>query len=138
MENGLIDILGYSAAVFTNISIYPLAFNIYCTVRDEEYVRLQSISFNTHLLMEIGCFVWLVYAYLASIYPILVGTTIYIIPNSYIILIIIYHWENIYYISETGISIEMIETSNNNDIEIITDSTKIEIDNKKNELEKLD
>ena len=44
MSNLVIDVVGYSAAVITNVSIFPQAYDVYIIVSTAEYNKLIGLS----------------------------------------------------------------------------------------------
>ena len=80
------DIVGYSAAFFTNISLYPLAWNAFVFAKNKELVRLDSISMYTLVYNEMGCSLWFIYAFNTGLLPIMVGAVLSLIPTSFIII----------------------------------------------------
>ena len=84
MTTMLIDIIGFTAAIITNISFYPQAYEIYIIVNTHEYGKLNSISLLTFSMTGFGCTLWLIYAIILSIYPMIMGSILTIIPSIYI------------------------------------------------------
>jgi len=85
------DILGYIAAIITNISIYPQAYLMHTIIKLQNYDELDAISLPTFALHCIGCTLWLIYGFLTSTYPLVMGSILCIIPSGYItVCIIIY------------------------------------------------
>ena len=80
-----LDIIGYVAAVITNVSVYPQAREVYVIINTEEYDKLYAISLSMYLLQTTGCVFWLVYGVAIKTYPIIFGSIMCIIPSSYII-----------------------------------------------------
>lgn len=80
----IINIIGYAAAIVTNISVYPQAYDVYIIVNTLEYERLNSLSQTTFSLQLLGCIFWLIFGILTSIYPIFIGAIMRIIPATYI------------------------------------------------------
>ena len=58
-----IEIIGYSAAVVTNISIYPQVYDIYLIVKSKEYEKLLGLSLTMFLLQSSGCVLWFIYTH---------------------------------------------------------------------------
>ena len=85
MEYLAVDIVGYAAAVVTNISIYPQAYEVYVIVRAEQCEKLHGLSLHMYVLQTTGCLLWLVYACIMSLYPIMFGSVLCLIPSTYII-----------------------------------------------------
>lgn len=79
------DIIGYVAAVITNVSAYPQAREVYVIINTEEFEKLYAISLSMYLLQTTGCVFWLVYGVALKIYPIIFGSIMCVIPSSYII-----------------------------------------------------
>ena len=86
-----IELLGYCAAVITNISVYPQAYEVYIIVQRKEYSKLNALSPVMYSLQTTGCFCWLTYALLLNIYPIVFGSITCIIPSSYILFCVLYY-----------------------------------------------
>jgi uncharacterized protein with PQ loop repeat len=84
MTTILIDVIGFTAAIITNISFYPQAYEIYIIVNTHEYEKLNSISLLTFSMTGFGCTLWLIYAIILSIYPMIMGSILTIIPSIYI------------------------------------------------------
>ena len=84
----IIDIIGVFAGIINNISMYPLAYNIYKIKETNELIKLQNMSISTHILQFCGCSLWLIYSIYNNLYPITFACILSIIPNSYIIYII--------------------------------------------------
>ena len=80
----VIDALGYSAAIITNISLYPQAYEVYIILQTSEYFKLQSISVTTYVIQLIGCLFWLIYGIIINTYPIIAGSILCIVPSTYI------------------------------------------------------
>ena len=73
-----IDVIGYIAAFVTNISMYPQAVDI------SKNSNLHTINPFSFLIQSIGCGLWIWYGVEAQTYPIIVGGSMALIPNSYI------------------------------------------------------
>ena len=86
-----IELLGYCAAVITNISVYPQAYEVYIIIQREEYNKLNALSPIMYSLQTTGCVCWLIYALLLNIYPIVFGSITCIIPSSYILACVLYY-----------------------------------------------
>ena len=84
-----IEIIGYSAAVVTNISIYPQAYEIFLIVKSREFDKLFGLSITMFTLQSTGCVLWLIYALFNNIYPVIMGSIMCLIPSIYIILCIV-------------------------------------------------
>jgi uncharacterized protein with PQ loop repeat len=80
----IIDVIGYAAAIVTNISVYPQAYDVYIIVNTFEYEKLNSLSQTTFSLQLLGCIFWLIFGILTAIYPIFIGAIMRIIPATYI------------------------------------------------------
>ena len=89
MGNLAIDIVGYTAAVVTNISIFPQAYDVFIIVNTGEYNKLIGISPYMFFLQCSGCAMWFIYAYLTNLLPIMIGSTTCFIPSSYILMMVI-------------------------------------------------
>ena len=85
MNNLIIDFIGYGAAIITNISIYPQAYEIYIIVNINNHEKLQGISLTMYILQSIGSLLWLIYAYYVKLYPIIAGAILRLVPSIYII-----------------------------------------------------
>ena len=72
------DVIGYTAAFVTNISMYPQAVDIW------KNSNLHTINPYAFLTQTIGCGLWLYYGLENDTYPIIAGSVMAIIPNSYI------------------------------------------------------
>lgn len=92
----LIDIIGFAAAIITNISFYPQAYDIYIIMNTHQYEKLYTLSLSTFSLTGIGCVLWLIYAIILLIYPVIFGTILTIIPSIYICSVLIYYKLYIY------------------------------------------
>ena len=114
--NFFIDLIGYLAAVITNISMYPQAYSCYKIIRSAEYDKLDNMNLNTYYMQVCGCILWLIYAINKELYPVISGCIINTLPNTYIIYIILIYKEK----NNTQIVIDQQVFSNEN-----TDDTKI-------------
>ena len=85
MADLAVDTIGYAAAIVTNISIYPQAYEVWIIVMSGEVEKLGSLSMTMFVLQTTGCFMWLLYACLRGLYPVMFGTVLCIIPSGYII-----------------------------------------------------
>lgn len=86
MENNIgFEILGYMAAIITNISIYPQVYKIYVIIKNKEYNKLNAISIYTYCIQMLGCSLYFIYSIVFKIYPIMLGCFLWIIPVTYII-----------------------------------------------------
>ena len=89
-----VELIGYVAAFLNNISIYPQAYNVYIMNKEEEFEKIEAISIKTFSLVQIGCMLWVYYSYVTSVWPMFVGTTVYLVPNSFVLFIITSHYLN--------------------------------------------
>lgn len=85
MSNLEINIIGYTAALITNISIYPQAYDVYIIVSTNECEKLNSLSLIMYILQSGGCMIWLCYGILLLMYPIIIGSILRLLPSIYII-----------------------------------------------------
>ena len=90
-----IDIIGFAAAIITNFSFYPQAYEVYLITSTHEYEKLNSLSLGTFALTGFGCTLWLIYSSILQIYPIILGSILTIIPAIYISSTIIF-WRYCY------------------------------------------
>ena len=60
----------------------------------KEYEKIEAISIKTFSLVQIGCMLWVYYSYVTSVWPMFVGTTVYLVPNSFVLFIITSHYLN--------------------------------------------
>ena len=81
------DIVGYVAAIISNMSMFPQAYEVYKIVHVEDYDKLKAVSLATLLYMNFGCSLWLAYAINKNIYPIMLGSILCMTPNTYMITI---------------------------------------------------
>ena len=88
------DIVGYSAAFFSNISLYPLAWNAFIFSKNNELIRLDSISMLTLIYNEMGCSLWFIYAFNTGLLPIMVGAVMSFIPTTFIIITKLCYFKN--------------------------------------------
>ena len=44
MSNLVVEAIGYGAAVITNISVYPQAYEVYIIVQTKQYAKLNTLS----------------------------------------------------------------------------------------------
>ena len=91
MNTMFIDIIGFTAAIITNISFYPQAYDIYIIVNTRKYEELNSISLATFSMTGFGCTLWLIYAIMLSIYPMIMGSILTIIPSLYICSVLLFY-----------------------------------------------
>ena len=84
----VIDIIGYTAAVVTNISIFPQAYNVSIIVSRGELNKLNAISPCMFILQFSGCALWFLYAFLMNLFPIMAGSVITMVPSSYILVMV--------------------------------------------------
>lgn len=85
------EIVGYTAAVINNISVYPQAYEVYIIVSAKQYEKLKTLSTHMFMLQLIGCVLWLLYSYYKKLYPIIFGSIMTILPSGYILLNICYY-----------------------------------------------
>lgn len=85
-----IDWIGFSAAIITNVSFYPQAYEVYIIFKRKDYDKLNAISLPTFSLTGFGCSLWLIYSLLLDIKPIMLGSILTIVPSLYICTILIY------------------------------------------------
>ena len=85
MENLAINTLGYTAAVATNASIYPQAYEVYIIIKSNQCDKLKSISLSMYILQTTGCLLWLTYACIMDLHPIIFGSILSAVPSIYII-----------------------------------------------------
>lgn len=90
MSNLVVETLGYVAAIITNISVYPQAYEVYIIVQTRQYSKLNTLSITTFTLQTTGCFFWLTYALIQNLFPVIFGSIMCIIPSTYIIFNLIY------------------------------------------------
>ena len=91
MSDLAMEIIGYTAAVINNISVYPQAYEVYIIVSAKQYEKLKTLSTHMFMLQLIGCMLWLSYSYYKNLYPIIFGSIMTIIPSGYILLNICYY-----------------------------------------------
>ena len=91
MSDLAMEIVGYSAAVINNISVYPQAYEVYIIVSAKQYEKLKTLSTHMFTLQLLGCMLWLSYSYYKHLYPIIFGSIMTIIPSGYILLNICYY-----------------------------------------------
>ena len=91
MEGVLVEGVGYLAAVVINISVYPQARKVQLIVASKDYNKLSSLSIPMFSLQTAGCILWLIYAFISSIYPIMFGSIMCFIPSLYILCNITYY-----------------------------------------------
>ena len=118
MSTLVIETLGYTAAVITNISVYPQAYEVYVIVQTRQYTKLNTLSITTFSLQTVGCFFWLSYALIQHILPVIFGSIMCIIPSTYIL------FNLIYFNSQQPIegNNETLETNDHTEIIIASDS----------------
>ena len=85
-----IDWIGFAAAIITNISFYPQAYEVHIICTNKDYDKLNAISLPTFSLTGFGCSLWLVYSYVLNITPMIFGSILTIVPSLYICTILIY------------------------------------------------
>lgn len=81
--------LGFIAAAFTNISLYPQAYKLHVIINSNDIEKIKSISLTTFLLNLIGSFLWLWYGIILKLYPIIFGSIFSIVPSLYITIVLI-------------------------------------------------
>ena len=89
MDHFIIDVIGYAAAVITNISVYPQAFKVNKILTNQNYEKLNSISLPMYILQSFGCVLWLIYAIVTNLYPVMFGSVMCLLPSCYIIIILV-------------------------------------------------
>ena len=116
-----LDIIGYIAAIFNNISMYPQAYNVYKIIKKKEYNQLNTLSLYTLIYITIGCNLWLYYAIEKNIYPIILGCILCLIPTGYIIICKLTFYDEIIIIDDIyfDISGNNIEDELNYEMDII-------------------
>ena len=85
MSDAAVEVVGYAAAVVTNISVYPQAYEVWLVVGSGDMEKLVSISVTMFALQATGCTMWLIYALLKGIWPMVAGSVLTILPAGYII-----------------------------------------------------
>ena len=85
MSEAAVEALGYAAAVVTNISVYPQAYEVWIVVGNGDVEKLASISLTMFILQGTGCTMWLIYALVRGIWPVVAGSILTIMPAGYII-----------------------------------------------------
>jgi MtN3 and saliva related transmembrane protein len=91
MSNLAVESLGYAAAVVTNISVYPQAYEVWLVVENGDSEKLASLSLTMFVLQGTGCAMWLVFGLMRGIWPVVAGSTMTILPSAYIIFSV---WNN--------------------------------------------
>lgn len=87
--------LGFIAAAFTNISLYPQAYKLHVIINSNDIEKIKSISLTTFLLNLTGSFLWLWYGIILKLYPIIFGSIFSIVPSLYItIVLLLYKMKN--------------------------------------------
>ena len=86
MEDLAIEIVGYSAAITTTISIYPQAYEVYIIINSGDYEKLNGISVIMYVLKTLGSVLWLVYSCYKQLYPIMFGSIISSMSSIYIVI----------------------------------------------------
>jgi len=84
-----IDIIGFAAAIITNISFYPQAYEVYLLVNKRHDDKLNAISLITFGMTGFGCTLWLIYASVLHIFPMILGSILTIVPSIYICSVLI-------------------------------------------------
>ena len=115
MSDLAMEIIGYTAAVINNISVYPQAYEVYIIVSAKQYEKLKTLSTHMFILQLIGCMLWLSYSYYKKLYPIIFGSIMTILPSGYILL-------NICYYSDI---VTMDEGNNNIQSEVIVATSSV-------------
>ena len=85
MSGLAVEALGYAAAVVTNISVYPQAYEVWMVVENGDAEKLASLSLTMFILQGTGCTMWLVFGLIRGIWPVVAGSTMTILPSVYII-----------------------------------------------------
>ena len=86
--------LGFIAATFTNISLYPQAYKLHVIINSNDIEKIKSISLTTFLLNLTGSFLWLWYGIILKLYPIIFGSIFSIVPSLYITIVLIIYKMN--------------------------------------------
>jgi uncharacterized protein with PQ loop repeat len=86
--------LGFIAAAFTNISLYPQAYKLHVIINSNDIEKIKSISLTTFLLNLTGSFLWLWYGIILKLYPIIFGSIFSIVPSLYITIVLILYKMN--------------------------------------------
>ena len=81
------DIIGYTAAVISNISMFPQAYEVHKIIKVGDYDKLSALSLTTLFYMDFGCSLWLTYAINKGVYPIIVGSVLCMTPTTYMIIL---------------------------------------------------
>jgi len=84
MQGSAAEAAGYAAAVVTNVSVYPQAYDVHVIIKTGEHEKLLGISFCMYVLQASGCVLWLVYACAMGLYPIIFGSVLCLVPSAYI------------------------------------------------------
>ena len=84
MQGFAAEAAGYAAAVVTNVSVYPQAYEVYVIVKTGEHEKLLGISLCMYVLQASGCVLWLIYACAMGLYPIIFGSVLCLVPSTYI------------------------------------------------------
>lgn len=121
MSTLVIETIGYTAAVVTNISVYPQAYEVYVIVQTRQYTKLNTLSITTFSLQTVGCFFWLSYALIQHILPVIFGSIMCIIPSTYILFNLIY-FNNQHSQQPIEVNNETLETNDHTEIIIASDS----------------
>jgi len=91
MTDLAVESLGYAAAVVTNISVYPQAYEVHMIVGSGDTEKLTSISLTMFLLQGAGCAMWFIYALCRGIWPVVAGSIMTMLPSGYIIVTVMAH-----------------------------------------------
>ena len=112
MDHFIIDMIGYTAAVITNISVYPQAYKVYRILTNKNYEKLNSISLPMYILQSFGCVLWLIYAIMINLYPVMFGSIMCLLPSGYIIIVLIFN-QNKHQVTNESVAIEQINQIRN-------------------------
>lgn len=117
----VIDLIGYTAVIFTNISIFPQAYNVSIIISRGELNKLHAISPCTFALQLTGCTLWFLYAYFMNLLPIMTGSIITMVPSSYILTMVLCYRPNTSLIEKD----ENNQENKNAPVEVIVSSSSI-------------
>jgi len=112
MDHFIIDVIGYMAAVITNISVYPQALKVNKILTNKNYEKLNSISLPMFVLQTSGCILWLIYAIMINLYPVMFGSIMCLLPSGYIIIVLIFN-KNQHQVTNESVAIEQINQIRN-------------------------
>lgn len=90
MDISYIDIIGFTAAIITNVSLYPQAYNVYIIISTHNYERLYTLSLYTFMTTSFGCCLWIIYGVYITSFPIIFGSAMSLLPSCYISCILLY------------------------------------------------